>query len=471
MANHPNILFIVLDTVREDSSNEIYKVLENFGFIKYDNVIAPSPWTFPSHASMFTGVYPAFHGAHETRDEKGFGIRLKYSNLLTHELSSQGYRTYLFTANPYIRPHFGFRGFEYFYEVVGWKLQISLLSYEEISAIETLKKEMGIDTNKLVDLVRLSFFLFQKNPKLFFKGGVNKLLSGINPIYSRIIAKKKNWPLDKGSIQLLNNFKKTVDVSKPFFAFFNFLEAHEPYFPGDAGEGVRQSILYGGADELYIRRWRKTYPKEVRYLSKRLLEFMELLQDLNSFENSLIIVTSDHGQLLGEDNKLGHGYGVYDEVLRVPLFIKYPSSVRLTSRHSQNDDDTEYVSLIKLRELVINLSKPQSVFDDSILYSKTVFSESYGIGGITVSPKTEEEASNVQILEKYRIAIYHKGLKGVFNVTDWKFEEIRPCDPKLDVTDEIITKLKKQVVNFLSIASAVKASKKKIFKKTSLVVS
>jgi len=66
------------------------------------------------------------------------------------------------------------------------------------------------------------------------------------------------------------------------------------------------------------------YQREVDYVTKKILEMLEMLKNKNLFDNSLIVVTSDHGQLLGEHNKISHGIFLYDELLKVPLLIKYP---------------------------------------------------------------------------------------------------------------------------------------------------
>ena len=57
-----NVVFIVVDTLRDDYANPLKEELKKLGFISYNNVIAPASWTLPSHVSIFTGLYPAFHG-------------------------------------------------------------------------------------------------------------------------------------------------------------------------------------------------------------------------------------------------------------------------------------------------------------------------------------------------------------------------------------------------------------------------
>jgi len=63
MGRWPNVVLILADTLREDHS-EALDALLSMGFRKYRGV-APAPWTIPSHVSVFTGLYPSAHGAHE----------------------------------------------------------------------------------------------------------------------------------------------------------------------------------------------------------------------------------------------------------------------------------------------------------------------------------------------------------------------------------------------------------------------
>ncbi|WP_456367064.1 sulfatase-like hydrolase/transferase [Thermococcus sp.] len=439
----PNVILIVLDTLRADYSKPLDDMLGDFGFVNYDSAIAPSSWTLPSHASMFTGVYPALHGAHETKIEKGFGIRLNYPFQLTRELSSHGYRTYLLTANPYIRPSFGFMGFDYFYDVTGWSFQLSMLSHDDLLTIQELKKKHDIRSNAFT----LASVLLREKPGLLLKLGVNKFLRVFDPLYQRVERRRKNWPLDKGVTELSGKFLDVLRREKPsnFFAFFNFLEVHEPYYPGDNAEGVRQSILTGEADEGYMRKWRQLYPREVEYLSSKLEEFLNALKDLDVLENSLVIITSDHGQLLGERGLLGHGYYLYDEVLRVPLFVKYPENLEVRLSGSASG----HISLVILKSFILSiLRSPDSLFDDSVLFSNTVFSESYGIGGITVAPKTPEEIRNVENLEKHRIAVYHGPYKGIYNVDDRTLECVKSYDGS-EITEDVKDMLIRDAKKFL----------------------
>lgn len=109
-----NIALIVLDTLRADHAQGLDKLLD-LGFVKYEDVYATAPWTLPSHASMFTGMYPSEHGIHETREyyppEIAKVARLRMAKLnrgILGELRGEGYSTYILSANIFISSNFGF---------------------------------------------------------------------------------------------------------------------------------------------------------------------------------------------------------------------------------------------------------------------------------------------------------------------------------------------------------------------------
>lgn len=109
IVNKPNVILIVLDTLRYDFSQGL-DTLKELGFIKYDNTYSTSSWTLPSHISMFTGLYPKFHGVHEyygVNDVVDDYSRLvrealgKYDNLLSI-FKDEGYKTINFSENSFI---------------------------------------------------------------------------------------------------------------------------------------------------------------------------------------------------------------------------------------------------------------------------------------------------------------------------------------------------------------------------------
>ena len=464
-SDYPNIIFIVVDSLRKDFAKPLEAELKKLGFTSYENVIAPAPWTVPSHASIFTGLYPAFHGAHETRTRKGVAVKLqKSSGILSDYLDNLGYRTYLLSANPYIRPEFGFSKFDHFYGVsytpVPLTEKLLKLSDDESRVVEELKKRMlkfKISKIKLAEEL-----MFRKRCKLLKKLSLRYLYHklGLHRLYLYTFAVYRKWPLDKGASELVNRLAsllKNAPKNEPKFIFMNLMEVHEPYTLNEIfnKEHIgRKNLKTNTLDQKIVKKWRENYSMAVAYVTKKILEVMQILREHGMFDNSLIIVTSDHGQLLGEHGRVWHGTFLYDELLRVPLLVKYPSWIKV--EHVQ--EDTKYISLARLKRFILEVID-NSIDTDGILYEDTVYAESYGIPVDIGEPLSEEERRNIGYLEKYRVAVYHKSFKALFNVSDWKFEEIVSYDPKLDISEDIVKILKNEIMKLLRITTSIKALK------------
>ena len=442
-SQNPNIIVIVIDTLRDDYASDLKDKLKKLGFVSYNNVIAPSPWTLPTHASIFTGLYPAFHKAHETKFKKSIQIKLKKNmNLLTYQLKKLGYTTYLFTANPYVHPLFGFVGFDYTYE---YKYDLSILLTDEIAFLNNLKKQYSNYTK-----LEFAKLLFLKNKKLFFKKLLEILINNkIGKVWLLFYKKIRKWPLDKGSKYIINKAKKIFkkNTSQTKFVFINLMEVHEPYVQ-ECPSPVIENLKSNKLNQKAVSTWREKYPEEVEYITRKIIALLNYLKKTDAYNDLLIFITSDHGQLLGEHGRIGHGIFLYDELLKVPLFIKYPRDCHLKIIPYKN----KYISLLNLYNFILHFVSGY-LKDDSILYSDTVFAESYGITMLIKDPLTKEEKENINKLEKYRIAIYYKSFKGVFNVADWKFEEITSYNPNIKVTENIVNHMRREVVKFLDLAT------------------
>ncbi|WP_167914176.1 sulfatase-like hydrolase/transferase [Thermococcus sp. 21S9] len=454
MKKRPNIFIIVLDTLRKDYSENIERTLEKMGFVNYTHAIAPSPWTIPSHASMLTGLYPSFHRAHETRTKKIPHVKLvQGDSLLTFKLRRAGYTTALLTANFFVHPEFGFKGFDYVYYSPPMTVP-SILSQSERKVISDL-------FSVYQDIHSVAMYLFSRRKyKLLLKSA---LQYSLNRSYPYIMALIKHWPIEKGITSITKNLDSYLDRlghSKYYnnFVFINTIEMHEPYLVNDNLSVLSEHLKTGNLDQGFATKWRIRYDTQAKYLVHKLSSLLHVLESHDIFDNSLIVVTSDHGQLLGEHGRIGHGNFLYDELLRVPLLIKYPSFMDV---HTSNciDDEWKWISLNSLKSLTVNIAMNKKGVSDEVLFSDVVFSESYGIAG-KVIPNNTTELKNIMHLEKYRIAVYYRTFKGIFNVTNWKFEDIISYDPSISITPNIVSEMKKAVVQFLKRQLLVKRLRK-----------
>src|SRR5262249_53185379 len=131
------------------------------------------------------------------------------------------------------------------------------------------------------------------------------------------------------------------DSRRPAFVFMNILDAHEPYvappgydrlFPGrlDHAGNVNRDYLttHQLPSPAVLAHCVSQYDGELRYMDDQLAAIFAELRREGRWENAMVIVTADHGELFGEHGLLGHGALPWDALVHVPLIIKYPHDAR-----------------------------------------------------------------------------------------------------------------------------------------------
>ena len=326
--NTPNIVLIVADTMRRDAisrynENIITPYLERLekDSVVFDNAVAPSPWTVPSHASLFTGKYPSEHGLHETKTLKDDAMFDRMNGVknetIAEFLVKNGYNTIGISANPFISPGSGFdRGFNFFHFFT--KGTDYKKDYLNDLIDESLLNEIGFFFGK-VDILKkmVKNHKFKEIFPLFFyyyksKRGIRQTLK------------------DKGAISIFNIIKET-SIKSPFFLFVNLMDMHDPYAKKEMLTFGEISLL----DLFNIKPLSLRYKKKVKELyfdkSRIIDDFIgrttNFLKCNNEYDDTLFIFTSDHGQALREKDYYGHGTFLYDEIIRIPLMIKYPKNL------------------------------------------------------------------------------------------------------------------------------------------------
>jgi arylsulfatase A-like enzyme len=314
----PNVLLIILDTVRADH-------LSVYGYGRdttpnlrrlaraatlYPNAIASSNYTLPTHASIFTGLIPTRHGVHlpATAAAPGPAVRMPDDcPTMPTLLRARGYRTEALVANTVLLvPTLGFdRGFA---------------------------RYVNPDETRFFDPEPILPYFLQHA----VRRGLVRALDPDRP--DSIFA---------GADQLVDAALATVDaaarVGRPLFLFMNLMDAHMPYSaapPFDRRYEGRDpafswETLRSRFDEINVRHVSRLTERERRHLTSQYdgaIAFIDMeldrlfdhLRSLGVFDNTLVIVTSDHGEAFGEHGTIGHAITLYQEELHVPLLIKWP---------------------------------------------------------------------------------------------------------------------------------------------------
>ncbi|HET6680167.1 MAG TPA: sulfatase [Gemmatimonadaceae bacterium] len=292
-AGSVNVLFLLLDTVRAQNlslygyNQPTSPVLDSLAASStvFDAAWAPSSWTLPSHASMFTGVLPLQTGT-DWRDP--FDTTLP---VLAERFQAAGYATGGFVANlAYTHRESGLaRGFQRYVDHRATVRQILMTS--EIAQVPVVH-EIRYAASWRARLASLRRFelrreLFSYSPRKRAPEVVREFL---------------DWEAGR---------------DRPFFAFLNFFDAHEPY-----GEPGPWRDSQSGPPTPMER-----YDGGIRRIDASLGALFDALRERGVLDRTIIVVTSDHGDQFNDHGLTGHGNSLYAQLLRVPLLIHAPDGL------------------------------------------------------------------------------------------------------------------------------------------------
>jgi arylsulfatase A-like enzyme len=318
----PNVLLIVLDTVGAKHMSlygygrETTPQLDRFAKrgVVFERAFSTSPWTLPSHGSMFTGRFPRELTADWMRPIDGM------HPTVAEAFSRLGYATAGFVANlTYCGREFGLaRGFTHY----------------EDHRLSTVKA-----------LTTTSF------------GGVLVKTSTLQKQF----ATHDNFGL-KSAEELNDEFLRWLskrDAARPFFAFLNYYDAHAPYQPPD--EFARKFSATPPRGDIWsrkldawspaeIRELGDAYDSEIAYLDDQIGRLIAELDRRGALDDTVVVVTSDHGEQFGEYGLLEHGNSLYSALLHVPLIVVHPARVPAGRRIS------DPVSLSSLAATILDLA-------------------------------------------------------------------------------------------------------------------
>ncbi len=305
LPGHPNILLLILDTVRADHlslygyDRETTPELERFALhgTRFAHPFSTAPWTLPSHASLLTGRYPHDLSADWLTPLDG---RVP---TLAEVFASRGYRTGAFVANVgYLSWEFGLeRGFAHYRDFpVSPRVILACTSIgRQLDRSLRLRRLIGSDQH----LVRI------------------------------------------GAPEISRSFLRWAGRSpeRPFFAFLNYYDAHDPYLspaPYDRRFGGVPRPNNLSPLHRYLAHPSKVLPSPatvaaeidqydgaLAYLDHELGRLFAELGRHGLLQNTVVVITADHGEEFGEHGVFDHGNSLYRPSVEVPLLIVYPPRV------------------------------------------------------------------------------------------------------------------------------------------------
>lgn len=313
----PNVLIVVLDTVRADrlalyghgadTSPRLSAFAE--GAVVFRRAVSPGMWTVPSHASLFTGLPVSAHGTHATH--KWLDHRFV---TLAEVFSAAGAPTFLFSANPFLQgPTNLTQGFEA--TAYPWAPP-----WRRKAAAWTGSKLLQDDASNAL------------GPR--WRAG---------PYDSPRAADRMK---DAGPVaaEALGAFIDGADA--PWFAVVNLMEAHTPRVPSRAareavsgasaitaqlaldqsdGRQLAHTVGVPQFDDADLDVIAQVYDAAVRDADAAFGDLVDALTARGVLDDTLVVVVSDHGEHLGEDGLLGHKFSVRAPLVQVPLLLCHPS--------------------------------------------------------------------------------------------------------------------------------------------------
>ncbi len=315
----PNIILISIDTLRADhlscygyhrSTTPNIDKLAAEGTIYRQNY-STGVWTPPGHASMLTGLYVSEHGV--------YGERRLADEIPTIAtvLKENGYQTAGFVNNSQVGELVGFnKGHDLFVEV--WK---------------------GVQSRTVLERI--------------IKGGGRRIRKYLG--YEDMGAKRTNL--------LFSDWINRIDKDKPFYSFLHYIEPHNPLSPPvpfrkqflrkynnidkDKVQKVAHNPLICYVEDINMNDNEVSYMKdlydgEIAYTDSVVGEIVSMLRNNNIYDNTMIVITSDHGEHFGEYGHWSHVASLHKAVLHVPLIIKYPKGIYC---HSEVDGYTQLVDV------------------------------------------------------------------------------------------------------------------------------
>jgi arylsulfatase A-like enzyme len=308
----PNVIVIVVDTLRSDHVSDYgyaRQTTPNIDRIakegvKFRNAFAPSPWSLPSHASLLTGLYPFQHGMQNVEPMPWLGWddhSLRSQPTLPEILQQHGYRTAAFSANRvYFTSNVGLgRGFIHFEDYFSSVADafVRTMFGREFARIYLSRSDKSL-VRRILRRLRLTSLLDRDTEGWENNGG------------ARGVRKRANL-VNKETLSWIEANKTNPH---PFFIMLNYMDAHDPY--GAPADFPKAEWDHGSDID--------KYDEGIRYADHYVGLLTNELQQRGLLNQTLLVVTSDHGESLGEHGLHFHVSALYRELIQVPLIISYP---------------------------------------------------------------------------------------------------------------------------------------------------
>lgn len=417
-----NIILISIDTLRKDhlpvygyewSKTPNIDILAEDSLV-FENCFATSPWTLPSMASMLTSQYPSIHNSGLDKM-----VRINPSLITLQKiLKENGYTTLSFNANCIMSKRLGYGENFAYYDVYHRKIR-EYIPNRIISILDDIMRISG-------EYIPLGF------------------------------RDTTNW-LDKEILNDLDKIKK-----RPLFIWIHYLDPHNPYTPPEKylpknREYLRDNLMKRDymTEELIDMIWH--YDGEIQYVDDSLGRVFDRFKEMEIYDNSLIILTADHGEEFKEHGGLIHGHTQYSELVKIPLIIHPPKNYDVERGYYSS-----YCSLIDIPPTVLAFLEidgdfefeGQNLFElitdekdksfennrstPTDNYKRPIFTEYIAYKFIDVS---KEDTKSIYYGDYHLLYDFKTDEYELYNIKEDLFEQNDISDDNPEISEELVAKL------------------------------
>ena len=290
----PNLVLVVLDALRADRlapygyERATTPALDAFvreSMTLHAQARSTSSWTLPSHASLLTGLLPAQHGVTHPLDRE-------------HEAALSAFGMHAYALRPGTST------------LAGRLRDAGYDTAAILSNSAALRVEYGLEGG---------FARYDALPACYVRGylALSQLAGG-----ALWVGHKPYRDAETITDLALAWLARRSD--RPFFLFLNYMEPHWPYLPPPpfdrafGGRPARDPLAPSREEESL------QHDRELLYLDAHLMRLIDALRSSGLLESTMLVITSDHGEGFGEHGVWKHDWTLYEELIRVPLYVLPP---------------------------------------------------------------------------------------------------------------------------------------------------
>jgi len=334
-ADAPNVVLISIDMLRPDHLNcygyprdtsPAIDQLADEGVL-FENVISSASWTLPAHCAMLTGLTDSVHGCMNTEN------KLDPSRItLAERLRDAGYSTFGFFSGPYLHPVFGLdQGFD---------------EYVDCTSYPTVSRDAALAAGR---------------------------------VESDAINRRSHEDITSPRVLHAVLRRLNDQTRRPFFFFIHLWDVHFDFLPPPPYDRMFDPDYEGpitGRDFFYdwninakmkrrdLEHLLALYDGEIRWTDEHVRQILERIDELGLRENTIVVLTADHGTEFFEHGDKGHRKTLFDEVIRVPLIVRYPARFPAGRRFA---DQTRIIDILPTITDLVGMGTPSNVMGQSLV--------------------------------------------------------------------------------------------------------